>query len=97
MNLVSTKLRNSARGRDCTVRLVGICNFDTETTVLAHLPVNQKGMSIKSPDLFAVFACSCCHDVIDRRRPERADAADLLRALAETMLIWLKEGLITVK
>ena len=50
------------------VRLVGICNHNPETTVLAHFRLaGISGMGIKSPDLFAAFACSACHDAIDRR------------------------------
>ena len=28
--------RKEAKGRECMVRLPGICNFNPETTVLAH-------------------------------------------------------------
>jgi len=31
-----TNLRKEARGRNCQVRLPGICNGNPETTVLAH-------------------------------------------------------------
>ncbi|VEI70653.1 82 prophage-derived uncharacterized protein ybcO [Serratia quinivorans] len=31
-----TNLRKEAKGRDCQVRMPGICNFNPETTVLAH-------------------------------------------------------------
>ena len=47
MRVISQKLRDSARGQDCTLRLPGICNFDSATTVLAHLPCGQKGMGMK--------------------------------------------------
>ncbi|MBC7213069.1 MAG: DUF1364 family protein, partial [Pseudomonas sp.] len=32
MRVVSKKVRESARGQDCTVRIPGICNFNPETT-----------------------------------------------------------------
>lgn len=65
---MSVDLRKLARGRECTVRLVGICNRNPETTVLAHFRLaGVSGMGIKSPDLLAAFACSSCHDAIDRR------------------------------
>lgn len=96
--IVSKKLRDSARGRDCTVRLPGVCNFNPDTTVLAHLPCGSRGVGMKSPDLIAVFACSGCHDAIDGRvRGVDVGEGDLLRALAETQLIWFREGLLTVK
>ena len=97
MRIVSQKLRDSARGRDCTLRLPGVCNFNPETTVLAHLPCGQKGMGMKGPDLIAVFACSSCHDLVDGRTAGEVAAADLLRALAETQLTWLSEGAVKVQ
>lgn len=98
MRVVSKKLRDSARGQDCTVRLVGICNFDPATTVLAHLPCGQRGVAMKGPDNMAVFACSACHDAIDgRRRGVEVAGEDLLRALAETQQAWMRGGLMTLK
>lgn len=96
--IVSKKLRDSARGQDCTLRIPGVCNFNPETTVLAHLPCGHKGMGMKSPDNMAVFACSCCHDRLDFRvKGGDIDARDLLRALAETQAAWLRMGLMTIK
>ncbi len=98
MNTKSNKLRASARGRDCSLRIPGVCNFNAETTVLAHLPCGHKGMGMKSPDNMAVFACSNCHDRLDRRSGgEDIDWRDVLRALAETQQIWIAEGLISIK
>lgn len=97
MKIVSQKLRDSARGQECTLRLPGICNFDPATTVLCHIPVNQRGMSIKSPDIAACFACSSCHDAADGRTPYNISAWDWLRALIETQMIWIAEGLLTVE
>lgn len=95
--LVSPKLRKSAKDRDCTLRL-SCCNGRTDTTVLAHLPVpGGRGWGMKVADNMAVFACSACHDAIDgRRRDVEWDANDLVRALAETQAIWIREGLLRV-
>ena len=61
-------LRKLARGRDCMVRLPGICNFNPETTVLAHYRMHGlSGIGMKSPDIFGAWACSACHDEVDRR------------------------------
>lgn len=62
-----SKIRKAARGEQCTMNIVGVCNFNPETTVLAHFPSEYRGMSLKSPDLIAGFACSACHDAIDGR------------------------------
>ena len=64
----SNPLRAFARGKPCLVRLTGICNWDDSTTVLAHIRrANVAGMGQKPPDTCAVWACSSCHDEIDRR------------------------------
>lgn len=98
MRVVSKKLRDSARGQDCTLRLPGVCNFNPETTVLAHLPCGHKGVGMKGPDMIAVFACSACHDRLDfRARGGDIDASDLLRALAETQMRWVAMGLLKIK
>lgn len=63
-----SKLRNLARDQCCMVRLAEICNHDPATTVLAHYRlIDISGAGMKSPDLLAAWACSSCHDVIDRR------------------------------
>ena len=61
------KIRQAARGEECTLRIARICNYDPETTVLAHLPDESKGGNRKSDDISACFACSACHDIIDGR------------------------------
>lgn len=95
--MISKKLRASAKGRDCTLRLEGICNFNRETTVLAHLPCGQKGVGMKSPDNMAIFACSDCHAYIDGANRWSVSAKDYLRALAETQRYWIEQGLLILK
>lgn len=67
----STPARRAARGRDCTLMLLGVCNRDPATTVLCHSNrlADGKGMGLKAPDSTACFGCSDCHDVLDGRRP----------------------------
>lgn len=63
-----SKLRQSARGQDCTLNIIGICNYDPSTTVLAHLPDGTNGMGKKAgKDENGCFACSSCHDAVDSR------------------------------
>jgi hypothetical protein len=62
-----SKIRASAKGETCTFNLPGICNFNPETVVLCHAPHPDKGMGIKSPDTWAAYGCSSCHDVMDGR------------------------------
>lgn len=61
-------LRKEAQGRECQVRLPGICNGNSETVVLAHFRMaGLCGVGMKPNDLFGAWACSACHDEIDRR------------------------------
>ena len=63
-----TDLRKLAKGKPCMVRFPGICNFNPETTVLAHVRMGGlSGMGIKAEDLFGSWACSACHDYVDGR------------------------------
>lgn len=63
----SDKIRQAARGERCTLRIIGVCNNDPETTVWAH--VNgvryNKGVGCKAPDILGAFACYACHSVYD--------------------------------
>lgn len=98
MRVVSKKIRNAARGQSCTLRL-SECNFNSETTVLAHLPNGFKGMGMKGLDTVAVFSCSSCHDHLDSRRGNASpiDWRDITRALAETHAILIDAGIVEVK
>ena len=66
-NLVSNAIRKSAKGEDCTLNLLGVCNHNPETTVFAHLKSGTHGMGLKGTDLIGAYACSSCHDFIDGR------------------------------
>lgn len=91
-------LRKSAQGRDCQVRIPVVCNYNSETVVLAH--VGKSHMGGKCSDLIAAFACSACHDVLDGRVKTELSKAELSLMAREgverTQLIWLKEGLIKI-
>ncbi len=66
-----TPIRRAARGQDCTLQLVGICNRDPAAMVLCHSTylADEKGMGLKAPHTAAGFGCTACHDVLDGRRP----------------------------
>ena len=62
-----SRLTKLARGRECQVRLPR-CNYNVETTVLAHYRLaGTCGAGMKPNDLQGAWACSACHDEIDRR------------------------------
>jgi hypothetical protein len=93
-------LRKEAKGRGCMVRLPGICNFNSETVVLAHIRLaGVSGMGMKSPDLIGAWACSACHDELDGRTHKSGMTHDELRlahfeGMARTIAQLEKEGLV---
>ena len=95
--MASSKIRQSARGEDCSLRL-GMCS-SPETVILAHIGRNR-GMGIKCADYFAVYACSNCHDFIDGRVDYPHFDFDIerekLRALEETQGKLINKGLLKI-
>lgn len=93
-------LRKEAKGRECQVRLSGICNHDPATTVLAHYRLSGTcGMGIKPNDLQGAWTCSSCHDEVDRRtRILENEYVRLAHAdgVIRTIDILLKEGKIKI-
>jgi hypothetical protein len=92
-------LRKAAQGRPCMVRLPDICNHNPETTVLAHIRMaGISGMGIKADDLLGAWACSACHDAIDRRSNTDLDRDYVrlahLEGMARTIAQLRKEDLI---
>lgn len=98
MSVISKKIRNSARGQQCQVRIPGVCNRNPETVILAHVGKGS-GMGQKCDDIHATYACSACHDVIDGRvrigdpRINRLYAYD---AMVRTQKLLLEQELIKV-
>lgn len=95
---VNKKIRNSARGKTCSLRLGGFgehCN--DETVVLAHIGRNR-GVGYKCADYMAVYACASCHDIIDGRARSSFSKDQLnsekLRALEETQGKLFDKGLL---
>ena len=93
-----SKLRLSARGQECLVRIPGVCNRNPETVVLAHL--GGGGMALKKRDIHGAFCCSSCHDEIDRRtRLFDKDYAELAhrQGVERTQDYWIANGLVTTQ
>ena len=93
------KLRKEAKGRGCMVRIPEVCNHNSETVVLAHYRLaGVSGIGMKSPDVLGAWACSSCHDAIDRRAPTDLDRDYVrllhLEGMARTLAQLNREGLI---
>lgn len=86
--LIHKPARRNAEGQPCQLRLP-CCNWNDATTVFCHLRMfGIAGMAEKPDDWCGVFACSCCHDALDRRAGNGlCGDDDILRALIFTLKI----------
>jgi hypothetical protein len=98
-NAVSTAIRNASAGKECTLRIPGVCRCDPAYTVGAHLRIfNLAGMAQKPDDIFIVDGCDRCHDALDRRGSAAGiTAEDILMAFIFTLRRRRAAGLITLK
>ncbi len=97
MSIKSEKIRESAKGQECQVRIPGVCNFNPETTVLAHVGKGS-GMGQKCDDIHATYACSSCHDVMDGRTSLSMNEVRLYsyEGMVRTQKLLLEQELIKV-
>ena len=87
-------LRKLARGRECQIRLPGVCNGNPETTVLAHYRMaGLSGMGMKSPDLCGAWACSSCHAMVDSSHDPDVVIA-FLQGVLRTQAALIREGVV---
>jgi hypothetical protein len=66
-----SKIRESARDEDCTVRLPLTCKWLPEYTIWSHAPWGSggKGRSLKALDLCGAYCCTACDAVVDGQAP----------------------------
>lgn len=99
--IVSRRIRNAARGEQCTVNIVGVCSYNPESTVLAHLPDESKGVGKKADDISSAFACYRCHECIDRREFnqdfEESREWYLRRAMVRTWRRLIEMGVVVIR
>jgi hypothetical protein len=89
-----TKLRDAARDRECTVRIPDCCNFNPQTTVGAHFRLaGISGMGIKPPDILIAWACSACHERVDRDKSPETQLA-FAHGVMRTQVILHREGIL---
>lgn len=93
IKIESNKIRKSAQGENCTLRLAGICDRTTDTVSLCHINSFRKGVGNKSHDIHAYYGCHSCHM---KETANEVGAIDLLRALLETQDRMIQKGLIKI-
>lgn len=69
-----SKIRESARGETCQVRLVGVCTGNPEKTIWSHARWGcaGRGKGIKAPDIAGAYCCTDCDAVYDGQRAFKA-------------------------
>lgn len=76
-----SRIRQSARGEECLVRIPGVCTHDPATVIWSHYRglAGGKGMGIKSPDVCGAYACVACDMAYDgqTKRPAGMTKADV--------------------
>lgn len=89
-------LRQEARGRECQIRLP-CCNFNPETTVLAHFRlIGITGMGFKrDSDWLGSWACSDCHRTVDSDKSPEVQLA-FAHGVMRTQAILREENKIVV-
>jgi hypothetical protein len=97
-----SKIRESARNEDCTVRLPTVCKWLPEYTIWSHAPLQSggKGKSIKAIDECGAYACTACDAVVDRQAQPPAGMTyeqvmlDWFEGHLRSLVILKKKGLI---
>lgn len=94
-----SRIRKSAQGKPCLLRIPGVCSGDWSTTVHCHVRrCGSGGMGKKPPDIIGIRACHTCHDWLDRRGFVRDDEADrdtwIADGMVRTLMALVAEGVI---
>lgn len=98
----TSKIRQSARGEDCTINLDGVCNYNHETVVWCHSNRYEHGKSLgrKADDVHGAYGCSSCHQIYDRqaKRPAHLSLDDVedafTLAMEKSLAILICKGLV---
>jgi len=93
----SSKLTKAAKGKECTMQVANVCNYDTATTISAHVNVDGGKMGGKTDDISVVDCCSDCHHWLDNHIGTELDQLFYTRrALIRTITRRINEGFIAI-
>lgn len=93
----SKKLTNASKGKDCTMQVANVCNYDIETTISAHVNVDGGKWGGKTDDISVVDCCSDCHTWLDQHKGTELDQLFYTRrALIRTLKRRMNEGFIAI-
>jgi hypothetical protein len=69
-----TPERKAARDKPCLLNVANVCNYDPQTSILAHLRfLGECGMSYKPSDQRGVHSCSACNTWTDSPTPRQVE------------------------
>ena len=83
----SSELRTFARDAECTANIPGFCNYNQETTVLAHYRPGFFGGAMKPQDILGAHMCSSCHDIVDGRNNKHDFTEEDLTAIFHSAIV----------
>lgn len=96
--IASAKYLAGSKGQACTLRIPGICNGDTTTTIPAHIRDRHKGGGNKASDISVANACFACHAKLDGQLGAPLSELEwhvyALRGLQETLEQRVEAGLL---
>lgn len=102
LNRVHKKIRNAARGQQCTLQLFPYCTLNPETVVFCHMDSPDNGIGLKASfDFWGAFGCYACHQIADGAHlvkditPEEILEAKL-RAIYRTQKILFEMGIFQI-
>lgn len=88
------KLTKLARGQNCQIRLVGICNHNPETTVLCHFRLSGlSGLGTKPFSLIGAWGCSACHAAVDAHKDAETQLS-FAHGVFRTIAALIEDGVI---
>lgn len=67
MTRQTKKIRDSAKGEQCTLNIASVCNYNPETTVFCHVSFTTGSDRNREGQRNGVYGCSACHDALDNR------------------------------
>jgi|GEM_PF-1215044 len=95
-----SKITESARGKPCQIRIVGVCSHDESTTVYVHYRrlYLAAGIGLAPSDLFGAYACAACQAAVEGRLKTNMSQGDLdqlhMTGVFRTQHLLLNLGLI---
>jgi len=79
------------------MQVIPVCNYNTETTISAHINIEGGKMGGKTDDISVVDCCSDCHTWLDQRMGTEEDQLFYTRrALIRTITRRINEGYIAI-